>query len=181
MPVLLDGLARLAPARPELRLLVAGRGDAEDLLSELPPALAGRVELLGQVSEEDKARMLRSVDVYCAPNTGGESFGIILTEAMAAGTPVLASDIDAFVRVLEDGKAGALFRNQDPAALAAEAARLLDDEAYRRGLAEAAATVVRQYDWATVAADVIAVYETVAGPESRVSEDRRSRFGRFGL
>jgi phosphatidyl-myo-inositol alpha-mannosyltransferase len=179
--VLLEAFRLLAPLHPGLRLLVVGGGDAEEALEGLEPALRERVTMLGQVSDRDKSRMLRSVDVYVAPNTGGESFGIILTEAMAAGTPVLASDIDAFVRVLEDGKAGALFRNQDPAALAAEAARLLDDEAYRRGLAEAAATVVRQYDWATVAADVIAVYETVAGPESRVSEDRRSRFGRFGL
>ena len=179
--VLLEAFRLLAPERPELRLLVVGGGDADEALAGLEPALRERVTMLGQVSDRDKARMLRSVDVYVAPNTGGESFGIILTEAMAAGTPVLASDIDAFVRVLEDGKAGALFRNQDPAALATEAARLLDDEPFRRGLAETAGTAVRQYDWATVAADVIAVYETVAGPESRVSEDRRSRFGRFGL
>ena len=123
MPVLLDGLARLAPDRPELRLLVAGRGDADDLLSELPPALAGRVELLGQVSEADKARMLRSVDVYCAPNLGGESFGIILLEAMAAGAPILASDLDPFRRVLDDGRAGTLFRTGDPASLARGAGR----------------------------------------------------------
>ena len=59
-------------------------GEAEDFLAGLPPAVAGRVDLLGQVSEADKARMLRSVDVYCAPNTGQESFGVILLEAMAA-------------------------------------------------------------------------------------------------
>lgn len=179
--VLLDAFRLLAPDRPGLRLLVVGSGDVEETLAGLEPELRERVIMLGQVPDHEKARMLRSVDIYVAPNTGGESFGIILAEAMAAGTPVLASDIDAFVRVLEDGKAGALFRNQDPAALAAEAARLLDDVPYRRGLAESAATVVRQYDWTTVAADVIAVYETIAGPESRVSEDRRSRFGRFGL
>ena len=57
-----------------------------------------RIELLGQVSEADKARMLRSVDVYCAPNTGQESFGVILLEAMAARTPIVASDLEAFRR-----------------------------------------------------------------------------------
>ena len=73
--------------------------------------------------------MLRSVDVYVAPNTGGESFGMILTEAMAAGTPVVASDLDAFRRVLDGGRAGALFPIGDAAALAATLAELLDDPA----------------------------------------------------
>jgi phosphatidyl-myo-inositol alpha-mannosyltransferase len=172
MPVLLDGLARLAPARPELRLLVAGRGDAEDLLSELPPELAGRVELLGQVSEADKARMLRSVDVYCAPNLGGESFGIILLEAMAAGAPILASDLDPFRRVLDDGRAGTLFRTGDPGALARSLAGLLDDPARRQRLVGVGTDVVTAYDWPVVAKQIVAVYETVVAADPvRVSPD----------
>ena len=80
------------------------------------------------VSEADKARMLRSVDVYVAPNTGGESFGMILTEAMAAGTAVVASDLDAFRRVLDGGRAGALFPTGDAVGAApARSAELLDD------------------------------------------------------
>jgi phosphatidylinositol alpha-mannosyltransferase len=165
MPVLLDALARLAPDRPGLRLLVAGRGDAGELLAELPPALAGRVDLLGQVSEQDKARMLRSVDVYCAPNLGGESFGIILLEAMAAGTPILASDLDAFRRVLDDGRAGTLFPTGDPAALAACLAGLLDDPDRRAAVAAAGREVVGAYDWPVVARQVLAVYETVIAIE----------------
>jgi phosphatidylinositol alpha-mannosyltransferase len=172
MPVLLDALARLAPDRPELRLLVAGRGDAEELLSGLPAALAGRVDLLGQVSEADKARMLRSVDVYCAPNLGGESFGIILLEAMAAGAPILASDLDPFRRVLDDGRAGALFRTGDPASLADGLAGLLADPGRRQRLAAVGAAVVARYDWPVVAQQVVAVYETVvAAVPVRVSPD----------
>jgi phosphatidylinositol alpha-mannosyltransferase len=172
MPVLIEGLARLAPDRPELRLLVAGRGDSEELLSELPPSLAGRVELLGQVSEADKARMLRSVDVYCAPNLGGESFGIILLEAMAASAPILASDLDAFRRVLDDGRAGTLFRTGDPGALARALARLLDDPAGRQQLADVGREVVTAYDWPVVASQVVAVYETVvAAVPVRVTPD----------
>jgi phosphatidylinositol alpha-mannosyltransferase len=172
MPVLLDGLARLASDRPELRLLVAGRGDADDLLDELPPALAGRVELLGQVSEADKARMLRSVDVYCAPNLGGESFGIILLEAMAAGAPILASDLDPFRRVLDDGRAGTLFRTGDPSALATALARLLDDPARRQRLVGIGTEVVAGYDWPVVAKQIVAVYETVVAADPvRVSPD----------
>ena len=172
MPVLLDGLARLAPDRPELRLLIAGRGDADDLLSELPPVLAGRVELMGQVSEADKARMLRSIDVYCAPNLGGESFGIILLEAMAAGAPIVASDLDPFRRVLDDGRAGTLFRTGDPAALAKALAGLLDDPARRQRLVGIGAEVVAGYDWPVVAKQIVAVYETVVAADPvRVSPD----------
>ena len=172
MAVLLDALARLAPDRPDLRLLVAGRGDAEELLSGLSPALAGRVDLLGQVDETDKARMLRSVDVYCAPNLGGESFGIILLEAMAAGAPILASDLDPFRRVLDDGRAGTLFRTGDPAALAGCLARLLDDPDRRARLAAVGTDVVAVYDWPVVARQIVAVYETVVAADPvRVSPD----------
>ena len=101
--ILVDALARLAPERRDLRLLVAGPGEQAELLARVPDPLRGRVTFLGKVSEQDKARMLRSVEVYCAPNTGGESFGMILTEAMAARTPILASDLDAFRRVLDGG------------------------------------------------------------------------------
>ena len=161
MEVLLAALAQLAPHRPELRLLVAGRGDGAELRAALPPALAGRVDLLGQVSEQDKARMLRSVDVYCAPNLGGESFGIILLEAMAAGTAIVASDLDAFRRVLADGQAGLLFPTRDPVALAAALADLLDDPALRAAYAARGSKVVAEYDWPVVAAQVVDVYETV--------------------
>jgi len=161
MPVLLAALAALAPQRPGLRLVVAGRGDADDFRRGLPPVLAGRVELLGQVSEADKARMLRSVDVYCAPNLGGESFGIILLEAMAAGTPILASDLDAFRRVLDDGRAGALFPTGDPGSLAARLAELIDEPDRRRALAAVGTEVVAAYDWRVVARQVLDVYETV--------------------
>ena len=98
--------------------------------------------LLGQVSDEDKVRVYHSVDVFCAPNTGGESFGIVLAEAMAAGAPIVASDLDAFRRVLRGGQAGELFENGSAAGLAAAAARLLDDPARRATLAEAATRAV---------------------------------------
>ncbi len=117
--------------------------------------------MLGQVSEEDKIRVYHSVDVFCAPNTGGESFGYVLAEAMAASAPIVASDLDAFRRVLRDGQAGELFETGSPAGLAAAAARLLDEPGRRASLSAAAAAAVRAYDWPVVARDVLAVYEAV--------------------
>jgi phosphatidylinositol alpha-mannosyltransferase len=164
MNVLLAALRELAPDRPDLRLLVAGRGDAAEFRSQLHGPGAGRVQLLGQVSEADKAALLRSVDVYCAPNTGQESFGIILLEAMAAGTAVVASDIEAFRRVLDGGRAGALFDAGDPVALAATLAGVLDDPARRAELVRRGERAVRPYDWDVVAAQELRVYElAIAG------------------
>jgi phosphatidylinositol alpha-mannosyltransferase len=164
MDVLVAALGLLAPERPGLRLLVAGRGDAEEFRAALPAGLADRVDLLGQVSEPDKARMLHSVDVYCAPNTGQESFGIILLEAMAARTPIVASDIEAFRRVLAGGAAGELFATGDPAALAAALAAVLDDPARRKRLVTAGIKAVAPFDWSVIVEQVLRVYElAIAG------------------
>jgi phosphatidylinositol alpha-mannosyltransferase len=161
LPVLLEAFAVLGAEREGLRLLVAGPGDEQEVLDRVPPALRDRVFLLGQISDEDKVRMLHSVDVFCAPNTGGESFGIVLAEAMAAGAPIVASDLESFRRVLRGGRAGELFSNGDPADLARAARLLLDDPARRAVLSEAAAAAVSGYDWSVVAKDVVNVYETV--------------------
>jgi phosphatidylinositol alpha-mannosyltransferase len=161
LPVLLEAFAILGTERPALRLLIAGPGDAAEALEQVPAALRDRVVLLGQISDEDKVRMLHSVDVFCAPNTGGESFGIVLAEAMAAGAPIVASDLDAFRRVLRGGRAGELFANGDPADLARAAGLLLDNPERRRELSAAATAAVSTYDWSVVAKDVVNVYETV--------------------
>ncbi len=180
LPVLLSAFVELAPRRPGLRLLLAGPGDADDVYDELPKALHDRVTCLGMVSEEDKVRMLRSVDIYVAPNTGGESFGIVLLEAMAAGTPVLASDLEAFARVLDHGRAGVLFPTEDSSALAKAANELLDDPGTRAELVAAGRSVVDRYDWSTVAQRVQAVYEAVVSPGVTVVEDNHGQaLGRF--
>ncbi len=168
MDILLDALRPMVATRPNLELLVVGGGDDQELLSEAGPELSGRIRLLGRVSDADKARMLRSVDVYCAPNTGGESFGIILTEAMSAGTPVVASNLDAFRRVLADGRAGVLFPVADPTALGVALGDLLDDPARQAQLSIRAAEAVEAYDWPVVAARVFKVYETVVAADPRL-------------
>jgi phosphatidyl-myo-inositol alpha-mannosyltransferase len=169
LDILLAAFTLLAAERPALRLLIAGRGDPDDVLSQVPAFCRDRVVVLGQVSDEDRVRMLHSVDVFCAPNTGGESFGYVLVEAMSSGAPIVASDIDAFRQVLRNGKAGELFEVGSPAGLAAAAGRLLDDPAYRAVLATAASAAVRELDWSVIARDVVRVYEAVVPAARQVA------------
>jgi phosphatidylinositol alpha-mannosyltransferase len=176
LPVLLAAFEKLAAERRGLRLLIAGPGDPDEVRRALPPEVFDRVELLGQVSNADKARMLRSVDLYVAPNIGGESFGIVLLEAMAVGTPVLASDLEAFRAVLDAGRSGRLFATGDPDDLALKAAELLDDPDARAALVVLGRATARSYDWSTVARDIVRVYETVVV----VAPDALARRGPYG-
>jgi phosphatidylinositol alpha-mannosyltransferase len=170
MDVLLAAADGLLPEFPALRLLVVGRGDPDELRRMAGRRLWPHIELLGQVDDEMKARVLRSVDVYCAPNIGGESFGMILTEAMAAGTAVAASDLDSFRRVLDDGRSGLLFDTGDAASMAGALRELLEDPARRSSLAAAAGERVAMYDWPVVVTQVLRVYEiAVAADPRRVS------------
>jgi phosphatidylinositol alpha-mannosyltransferase len=167
MDVLQRALPAVVESFPDLQLLIVGRGDGDELCEEVGP-LAGHLRFLGQVDDVEKASAMRSADVYCAPNTGGESFGIVLVEAMAAGTPVVASDLDAFRRVLRDGEAGRLVRIDDADALAAGIVDVLSDDALRAGYVDAASAAVRRYDWSVVAQQIMRVYETVAGTGVKV-------------
>jgi phosphatidyl-myo-inositol alpha-mannosyltransferase len=183
LPVLAAAVPLVLERCPGARFLVLGRGDGDGVLDGLGPALAS-VELLGSRSDEEKASLLRSVDVYAAPHTGGESFGIVLVEAMSAGAAVVASDLGAFSRVLGDGACGVLFPVGDPQALAEALLRLVGDGSEpgsaaagpaRRALVGRAASAVRRYDWERVGQEVLEVYETVRLGADRVGEDPRSR------
>lgn len=179
MAVLLGALPTLVQRFPDLEVLIVGRGDEDDLREEAGD-LAGHLRFLGQVDDAEKASALRSADVYCAPNTGGESFGIVLLEAMASGTPVLASDIEAFRRVVAEGRAGATFANEDPADLARVAIELLSDAEERRRLSAEGILRAKEYDWETVAQRVVEVYEAVTVTGEKVTEDMRGQLvGRF--
>ena len=168
MAVLMDALPRLVERFPDLQLLVVGRGD-EDELRGRAGDLAGHLRFLGQVDDAAKASALRSADVYCAPNTGGESFGIVLVEALAAGTPVVASDLHAFRRVLLDGEAGRLVPVDDGAELAAALVAVLENDVIAVRYAAAGADAVRRYDWSVVASQIMRVYETVAASGIKVA------------
>jgi phosphatidyl-myo-inositol alpha-mannosyltransferase len=167
MAVLLGALPALVKRFGDIEILIVGRGD-EDELREEAGELAGHLRILGHVDDAQKASAMRSADVYCAPHLGGESFGIVLVEAMAAGTAVVASDLDAFRRVLLDGKAGRLVPVDDAAALAAGLIEMLEDDVARGRYVDAAAEAVRRYDWSVVERQIMRVYETVAGAGAKV-------------
>jgi phosphatidylinositol alpha-mannosyltransferase len=168
MAVLIDALPSLVERFPDVQVLIVGRGDEDELRAKAGEF--GRcLRFLGQVDDAVKASALRSADVYCAPHTGGESFGIVLVEAMAAGTPVVASDLHAFREVLRNGEAGRLVPVDDGPALAAALAAVLENDVLAERYSAAAADAVRRYDWSMVANQIMRVYETVAGFGNKVA------------
>ncbi|MDP4013159.1 MAG: glycosyltransferase family 4 protein [Candidatus Nanopelagicales bacterium] len=180
LSILLKALPAIAERFPDIRLLLAGPGDESDIVRHLPEDVRRRLTFLGLVSESDKVRAMHSVDAYVAPNTGGESFGIVLLEAMASGTPVVASDLEAFRRVLDEGRDGVQFANGDSADLARAAVGLLGDDARRAELEVAGRARAKLYDWERVSREIVDVYRSVRVPGEHVSEDLRGQFvGRF--
>ncbi len=165
MAVLLDALPEVVERFGDVQLLIVGRGDEDELRAHAAGRAGGLVDhirFLGQVDDAGKASAMRSADVYCAPNIGGESFGIVLVEAMAAGTAVAASDLDAFRRVLRDGEVGRLVPVGDAAALAEALIAVLENDVLRERYVAAGAKAVLRYDWSVVASQIERVYDTVA-------------------
>jgi phosphatidylinositol alpha-mannosyltransferase len=167
MAVLIEALPRVVERFPDLQVLVVGHGDEDELRTQAGE-MTRYLRFLGLVDDAGKASAMRSADVYCAPNIGGESFGIVLVEAMAVGTPVVASDLDAFRRVLRDGEAGRLVPVGEAAGLADGLIEMLEDDALRARYVAAGSQEVTRYDWSVVASQIMRVYETVAGSGVKV-------------
>jgi phosphatidylinositol alpha-mannosyltransferase len=157
--VLVDALPAIIKEIPDIRIIVAGPGNSEEFLEEVPSHLRGRFSFLGRITEEEKADFLHSIGVYVAPNTGGESFGIILAEALAAGAAVVASDIPAFQALLGNGKYGELFTSEDSASLARSISALLKDGSRRDQLKSDGKVYAQYFDWDEVATRIYDVYE----------------------
>jgi len=159
LEILIEAMGQIVVAIPDVRLLVAGPGDEESLRKKLPQELLSHITLLGRLTEEDKVKFFHSVALYVAPNTGGESFGIILAEAMASGTAIVASDIQAFKDLLENGKRGALFASEDSSDLAKVIIDLLHNTDKREALITRGLERSLDFDWNKVASDIVDVYE----------------------
>jgi len=180
LQVLVDALPIIARFAPDVKVFVAGPGDPKEFEEVIDPQLRDRFEFLGRISEQEKADFMSSVSLYVAPNTGGESFGIILAEALAGGACVVASDIPAFDSLLGGGEFGALFESENSTDLAKVVIDLLRDESKRKELAIAGKAHAQVFDWDVVAQQIFSIYEMaiVGGSGVSLSSDGRA-WGRF--
>ena len=159
LSILVEALPAIIRTHPDIRVIVAGPGDSTEFLKSVPSILHSRFNFLGRISEEEKGDFLHSIGVYVAPNTGGESFGIILAEALAAGAAVVASDIPAFDALLGNGAYGTLFTSESAADLARAINDVLGDENLRNRLRRAGKEYAQSFDWDLVAERIYDVYE----------------------
>jgi phosphatidylinositol alpha-mannosyltransferase len=161
--VLLHAFARLRRRLPHATLVIAGATRAQALeasrLGYGPPLDMEGVEALGWVIDDEKVAQLAKAEVVCAPSLAAESFGIVLAEAMAAGVPVVASDLPGYRSVLRDGEAGRLVPPGEPALLADALYDLLQDDDERRRLAAAGLAAAERLSWTRVTDEIIAAYE----------------------
>lgn len=176
LSILINALPEIIAAIPDIRIFVAGPGDSAETLKSMQPSLRSRFTFLGRITEEEKANFLASVGLYIAPNTGGESFGIILAEALAAGASVVASDIPAFDSLLGHGQYGTLFQSENSQDLAAKVIALLKDNQRRMQITENGKTYAQQFDWDVVADKIYDVYEMamVGGNGVKLSSENRA-------
>lgn len=151
--------ARSLPA--DVRILIGSDGPQT---AELKAASRDdpRIEWLGRVTDEEKATLLRSADVFCAPSVSGESFGVVLLEAMAASTPIVASDLPGYRNVARPDEHALLVEPGDDRALAAALRRVLDDGALRRRLVEAGEARAREFSMDHLAERYLELYERAA-------------------
>ena len=176
LEVLVNALPSIIAQYPDVKVFVAGPGDKDAFLKNVDLQLHSRFTFLGRISEEEKANFLTSVSLYIAPNTGGESFGIILAEALAGGASVVASDIPAFDSLLGHGMYGTLFQSENPDDLAKKVIDLLGNEGERREIAARGKLYAQEFDWDVVAEKIYDVYEMamVGGSTVTLSSENRA-------
>jgi phosphatidylinositol alpha-mannosyltransferase len=167
--IALRAFALLAAERDDLRLRLVGDGpearEVERLIAAVPDAVRARIERSGRISNDELPRVLAGADVLVVPSRGGESFGIILLEAMAAGTALVAADLAGYRAVARDGREALLVPPDDPKALASAVARILDEPGLRSELIDAGRVRVAGFDWSEVAARTREVYVQAVGGE----------------
>jgi phosphatidylinositol alpha-mannosyltransferase len=175
LALLIEALPEIIRVFPDLKVFVAGPGNPQDALDLMSPELRSRFEFLGRISEEEKADFLSSVGLYVAPNTGGESFGIILAEALASGASIIASDIPAFNSLLGHGQFGTTFESENSRDLAAKIIALLKDTEIRKAKAQLGKEYAQNFDWDVVAEKIFDVYEMamVGGRPVTLSSENR--------
>jgi phosphatidylinositol alpha-mannosyltransferase len=159
---LMQAYAKLKKRYPETRLIVIGRGpQLGDLRKFVHEEGVGDVLFAGRTSDIDKARFYKTADIFCAPSTGQESFGVVLLEAMAAGTAAVASDIHGYKKVIQRNVSGLLVEPKDIDALCSALERLVTEPALRERLGVAGSARAREFDWPHVTDQLLAFYAEV--------------------
>jgi len=159
---LLRAYHRLRKRHVDARLLVIGSGPkTREYRRYVGLRQIRDVEFLGRVSDDDKARYFASADIFCAPATGQESFGIVLLEAMAAGVPIVASDIHGYKNVVQRGVQGLLVEPRNHRALAAALYRLSNDHELRHRMGDAGRGKAPEYSWDRVTEQIVDFYHEV--------------------
>jgi phosphatidylinositol alpha-mannosyltransferase len=176
---LLRAWARVHDAVPQARLVVVGGGGGlQHYRKFVEERLSDDIVFTGQVSDEELPRYYQTADVYCAPSTGGESFGIVLLEAMAAARPIVTTSIAGYRDVVTHDREGLLVPPKDAGALADALVRVLRDRALQARLGETGRRTAVKYDWRQVADDVLEYYRETAHRRSLLRAVRRPRFRR---
>lgn len=161
--VMVQAFRQLASERPDVVLVVAGDGPERPRVNELPASARKRLVMLGNVAHEDLPPYHAAAELFCAPATGRESFGIVLVEAMAAGLPIVATDIPGYREVVRDDIEGVLVPPHDADALADAIDHLLDDADLAKRLAGSGRQRAQRYSWDTVAKEIEEIYREVTG------------------
>jgi phosphatidylinositol alpha-mannosyltransferase len=154
LEVLIQAMTRLRDL--DVKLVIGGSGPEERYARALARNLGIDADFVGRVHDAELPRLYKSADVYCAPGLGGESFGIVLIEAMAAGTPVVCSDLPGFRAVA--GGAAELVPPGDAGRLADALRRVLVDESVAREMSKASSRLAGAYDWSRLVQNVESVY-----------------------
>jgi phosphatidylinositol alpha-mannosyltransferase len=178
---LLRAWPKVLERQPDARLVVVGRGRPLEGYRRFAARQGWTprdVVFAGYVPSEDLPRYYQACDVFCAPNTGQESFGIVLLEAMAAGAPIVASDIPGYRDVVSNGVQGLLVEPQNPGALADSICRLLANPEVRASMRRAGQAKAQAYDWPTVATQVLDYYSEVLERREAEPLPQRVRFAR---
>jgi phosphatidylinositol alpha-mannosyltransferase len=168
-PVAVRAFAQLAPEYPDLQLVVVGDGEQRNAVDALPADLRARVHMLGKVSYEALPTYHRASDIFVSPATGSESFGIVLVEAMAAGLPLVASDIAGYREVARHESEGLLVHPSDPAALAAGVRRLLESPILARELGAQGFRRAQTFGWDRIIDRLEVVYDGLLSPARRAA------------
>lgn len=146
----------------DFRLIVVGNGILTNYYkSKVPKEVNGKVIFVGDISFEDLPKYYKTAHIFCSPATYGESFGIVLIEAMAAGLPIVAGNNEGYRKVIDDGVNGVLVDPEQPLQIAQAIGKLLQSDSWRDQLSRASRNDAEKYNWSRIVSEIDSVYSNI--------------------